>query len=345
MWGNPFGDLHDAIAIDLGTANILAYRQGHGVVLNEPSVVAISEEGDTHKILAVGQEAKRMVGRTPGNIRAIRPMQEGVIADFEVAALLIEYVIRKVRNGRHLRGPYIAISIPSGSTPVERKAIREAAEAAGARRVFLIDEPMAAAIGAGLPVTEPCGSMVVDIGGGTTETAVLSLGGTVFSQSIRIAGDAIDAAIAAYLRREHRLLIGDETAERIKLTVGAAHLPEDDEGETMVIRGRDIAEGVPHEVLIGEAEIAVAIAEQVTAVVDLVRSSLEVIPPELAADIMDRGLVLTGGGGLLRGLDRVLAYSSQLPVVVSGTALEDVARGAGRALGDLSLYRFAFEDA
>jgi rod shape-determining protein MreB len=336
-------NLREAIAIDLGTANILAYQKGRGIVLNEPSVVAISEEGNRQQVLAVGQEAKRMVGRTPGNIRAIRPMRDGVIADFEVAEQLIGYVIRKVRQGRHLRGAQIAISVPSGSTPVERRAIREAAEAAGAREVFLIDEPMAAAIGAGLPVTSASGSMVVDIGGGTTEVAILSLGGMVLSQSVRVAGDAMDAGIISYLRREHRLLVGEETAERIKLTIGSAHPPEDGEGREMVIRGRDLAQGVPRELMISEMEIATALIEQVAPIIDLVRNSLEAIPPELAGDIVDKGIMLTGGGGLLHGLDQVLRSNTGLPVLVSETALEDVALGAGQALEHRTLYPFAFE--
>lgn len=333
----------EAIAIDLGTANIVAYQKGAGIVLNEPSVVAITEDNQRRTILAVGQEAKRMVGRTPGNIWAIRPMRGGVIADFDVAEQLIGYVIRKVRHGRHLRGPEIAISVPSGSTPVERRAIREAAEAAGAGEIFLIDEPMAAAIGTGLPITTASGSIIVDIGGGTSEVAVLALGGTVIAQSVRIAGDAMDEGIAAYLRREHRLMVGEETAEKIKLTIGAACPPVAGTGKEMKIWGRDIAQGIPKELVINEAQIAEALTEQVAAIVRLVRNSLEGVPPELASDIFDRGIMLTGGGGLLRGLNDILSSSTGLPVVVSETALEDVAWGAGRALENRDDYQFALD--
>lgn len=337
--------LREAIAIDLGTANIVAYQKGEGIVLNEPSVVAIVEEKQRRRILAVGQEAKQMVGRTPENIRAIRPMRGGVIADFDVAEELIGYIIKKVRHGRYFRGPQIAISVPSGSTPVERRAIREAAEAAGAGEVFLIDEPMAAAIGTGLPITAASGSMVLDIGGGTSEVAVLALGGTVVSQSVRIAGDVMDESIAAYLRREHRLLVGEETAERIKLTIGTACPPEGGTGSEMSVWGRDIAQGIPKELVINEAEIADALIEQLAAILSLVRSTLEQVPPELASDIVDRGLMLTGGGSLLRGLDEVLSSRTGLRVFVSDTALEDVAWGAGRALENRDAYQFALEQA
>jgi rod shape-determining protein MreB len=335
--------LREAIAIDLGTANILVYQKGCGIVLNEPSVVAISAEANQHRVLAVGQEAKRMVGRTPGNIMAIRPMRDGVIADFEVAEQLIAHVIRKVRRGRRLRAAEVAISVPSGSTPVERRAIREAAMSAGGGEVHLIEEPMAAAIGAGLPVAAASGSMVVDIGGGTTEVAILSLGGTVLSRSARLAGDALDESIIAYLRREHRLLIGEATAERIKITIGAASRPAGGRGREMVIRGRDVTQGVPRELVLSEAEIADIFAEQIAAIIELIRSSLEVVPPELAADIADKGIMLTGGGSLLRGLSQVLREAIGLPVVVSETALEDVARGAGRVLENREAYRFALE--
>ena len=331
----------EAIAIDLGTANILAYQKGRGIVLNEPSVVAITAEPNQQRVLAVGQEAKRMVGRTPGNISAIRPMRDGVIADFEVAEQLIGYVIRKVRRGRHLRAAQVAISVPSGSTPVERRAIREAAASAGAGEIYLIEEPVAAAIGAGLPVTAASGSMVVDIGGGTTEVAVLSLGGTVVSRSARIAGDALDESIIAYLRREHRLLIGEATAERVKIAIGAAYPPADGKGREMAIRGGDLTQGVPRELVLSEAEIADIFSEQLASIVELIRSSLEIVPPELASDIADKGIMLTGGGSLLRGLSRVLRDTIGLSVVVSETALEDVARGAGRVLENKRSYQFA----
>lgn len=335
--------LREAIAIDLGTANILVYQKGRGIALNEPSVVAITEQNGQRKVLAVGHGAKQMVGRTPGNIWAIRPMRDGVIADFEVAEQLISHVIRKIRHGRHLLAALIVISVPSGSTSVERRAIREAAQAAGAGEVYLIEEPMAAAIGAGLPVTAASGSMVVDIGGGTTEVALLALGGTVLSRSARVAGYAMDEAIIAYLRREHRLLIGEQTAERIKLTIGAAIPPSHGSGRQLAIRGQDVALGVPRELIVSESEIATTLTEQVTSIVELVRSCLEVMPPELAGDIVDKGIMLTGGGSLLRGLNDVLRYSVGLPVTVSETALEDVARGAGRVLESIKDYQFAVE--
>jgi rod shape-determining protein MreB len=320
------------MAIDLGTANTLVYVKGRGVVLNEPSVVAIIEKGGKKQVLAVGEEAKMMLGRTPGNIQAIRPMRDGVIADFEVAEEMIKHFIRKVHNRRSFANPQIIVCVPSGSTAVERRAIQESALSAGARRVYLIEEPMAAAIGAGLPVTEPTGSMVVDIGGGTTEVAVLSLGGIVYARSVRVGGDKMDEAIIAYIRRHHNLLVGEASAERIKKEVGSAAIPADGDGMTIEIKGRDLMNGVPKEIRIGQRQIAESLAEPVGAIVEAVKVALEATPPELAADIVDKGIVLTGGGALLANLDQVLRDETGLPVSIADDALSCVALGTGKAL-------------
>ncbi|MCS5661640.1 MAG: rod shape-determining protein, partial [Dehalococcoidia bacterium] len=283
MLSSLFGFLSADMAIDLGTANTLVYVKGRNIVLNEPSVVAIAKVKDKKHVLAVGEEAKQMLGRTPGNIEAIRPLRDGVIADFEIAEDMIKYFIRKVHNRRSFASPLVVICVPSGSTAVERRAIQESAEAAGARKVFLIEEPMAAAIGAGLPVTEPTGSMVVDIGGGTTEVAVLSLGGIVYSQSVRVGGDKMDQAIIAYIRRTHNLLVGESSAERIKESIGSACPPEEGEGQTMEIKGRDLMNGVPKELIISERQIAESLAEPISQIIDAVKSALEHTAPELAA--------------------------------------------------------------
>ncbi|MEN6542324.1 rod shape-determining protein [Parvibaculum sp.] len=320
------------MAIDLGTANTLVYVKGRGIVLNEPSVVAIIEKGGKKQVLAVGEEAKQMLGRTPGNIQAIRPMRDGVIADFEVAEEMIKHFIRKVHNRRSFANPQIIVCVPSGSTAVERRAIQESALSAGARRVYLIEEPMAAAIGAGLPVTEPTGSMVVDIGGGTTEVAVLSLGGIVYARSVRVGGDKMDEAIIAYIRRHHNLLVGEASAERIKKEVGSAAIPADGDGMTIEIKGRDLMNGVPKEIRIGQRQIAESLAEPVGAIVEAVKVALEATPPELAADIVDKGIVLTGGGALLANLDQVLRDETGLPVSIADDALSCVALGTGKAL-------------
>ncbi|MDP6897430.1 MAG: rod shape-determining protein, partial [Rhodospirillales bacterium] len=280
--------------------------KGRGIVLNEPSVVAIAEVKGKKQVLAVGEEAKQMLGRTPGNIRAIRPLRDGVIADFEVAEEMIKYFIRKVHNRRSFAAPVVVVCVPSGSTAVERRAIQDSAENAGARKVYLIEEPMAAAIGAGLPVTEPTGSMVVDIGGGTTEVAVLSLGGIVYSRSVRVGGDKMDEAIIAYIRRNHNLLVGEGSAARIKEDIGSACPPEDIEGQTMEIKGRDLMNGVPKELILSERQIAESLAEPVGAIIEAVKVALEHTAPELAADIVDKGIVLTGGGALLGNMDLVL---------------------------------------
>ena len=340
MFGSLLGALSSDMAIDLGTANTLVYVKGRGIVLNEPSVVATINRGGKKQVRAVGNDAKMMLGRTPGNIEAIRPMRDGVIADFEVAEEMIKHFIRKVHNRRSFANPMIIVCVPSGSTAVERRAIQESALSAGARRVFLIEEPMAAAIGAGLPVSEPTGSMVVDIGGGTTEVAVLSLGGIVYSRSVRVGGDKMDEALISYIRRNHNLLIGESTAERIKLDIGAASPPFDgDDGPYREVKGRDLMNGVPREVLVSQRAVAESLAEPVSAIVEAVKVALENTPPELAADIVDKGIVLTGGGALLNRLDEVLRDATGLPVVVAEDPLQCVALGTGRALEELKRLR------
>ncbi|MBI2977472.1 MAG: rod shape-determining protein [Rhodospirillales bacterium] len=335
MFSRLFGFLSADMAIDLGTANTLVYVKGRGIVLNEPSVVAIAEVRGKKQVLAVGEEAKQMLGRTPGNIRAIRPLRDGVIADFEVAEEMIKYFIRKVHNRRSFASPLVIVCVPSGSTAVERRAIQESAESAGARRVFLIEEPMAAAIGAGLPVTEPTGSMVVDIGGGTTEVAVLSLGGIAYSRSVRVGGDKMDEAIIAFIRRNHNLLVGEGSAERVKEEIGSACPPEEGEGRTLEIKGRDLMNGVPKELIIAERQIAEALAEPVGAIIETVKVALEHTAPELAADIVDKGIVLTGGGALLGNMDYVLRHATGLPVSLADDPLTCVVLGTGRALEEM----------
>ena len=327
------------MAIDLGTANTLVYVKGRGIVLNAPSVVAITTRKGKKMVQAVGEEAKMMLGRTPGNIEAIRPLRDGVIADFEVAEEMIKHFIRKVHNRRSFASPQIVVCVPSGSTAVERRAIQESAESAGARRVYLVEEPMAAAIGAGLPVTEPTGSMVVDIGGGTTEVAVLSLGGIVYSRSVRVGGDKMDEAIIGYIRRTHNLLVGEATAERVKTEIGSACAPENGEGVEMTIKGRDLRNGVPKEIFVSQRQIAESMAEPVGAIVEAVKVALEHTAPELAADIVDKGIVLTGGGALLGNLDFVLRHSTGLPVSIADGPLSCVALGTGRVLEDMKLFK------
>lgn len=339
MFESLFGSFSSDMAIDLGTANTLVYVKGRGIVLNEPSVVALQTIRGRKVVRAVGAEAKTMLGRTPGNIQAIRPMRDGVIADFEVAEEMIKYFIRKVHNRRGFTSPEIVICVPSGATAVERRAIRESAEASGARQVYLIEEPIAAAIGAGLPVTEPTGSMIVDIGGGTTEVAVMSLGGIVYARSVRCAGDKMDEAVMNYIRRFHNLLIGEATAERIKKTLGSASMPESGEGKLMHIKGRDLMNGVPKEIVLSEAQIAEALADPVGQILEAVKVALENTAPELAADIVDKGIVLTGGGALLRNLDLVMRHATGLPVMVADDPLTCVALGTGRALEDMKNFR------
>src|SRR5258707_2009832 len=312
MFGSLLGMLSSDMAIDLGTANTLVYVKGRGVVLNEPSVVAMMTKNGKKHVLAVGNDAKQMLGRTPGNIEAIRPMRDGVIADFEVAEEMIKHFIRKVHNRRSFANPMIIVCVPSGSTAVERRAIQESALSAGARRVFLIEEPMAAALGAGLPVSEPTGSMVVDIGGGTTEAPVLSLGGIVYSRSVRVGGDKMDEAIIAYIRRHQNLLIGEASSERIKKEIGSAAPPADGDRVNLDIKGRDLLNGVPKEIIITQRHIAEALAEPVGSIVEAVKGALEATPPELAADIVDKGIVLTGGGFLLANFGPVLREGTWL---------------------------------
>jgi rod shape-determining protein MreB len=327
------------MAIDLGTANTLVYVKGRGIVLNEPSVVAIMNKGGKKQVLEVGNAAKMMLGRTPGNIEAIRPMRDGVIADFEVAEEMIKHFIRKVHNRRSFANPMIIICVPSGATAVEKRAIQESALSAGARRVYLIEEPMAAAIGANLPVTEATGSMVVDIGGGTTEVAVLSLGGIVYARSVRVGGDKMDEAIISYIRRHHNLLIGEASAERIKKEVGCAKAPDNASEVRIEIKGRDLLNGVPKEITITQAQIADALLEPVSQIVEAVKVALEATPPELAADIVDKGIVMTGGGSLLTNLDQVLRDQTGLPVSIADEPLSCVALGTGKVLEHLNTHR------
>lgn len=324
------------MAIDLGTVNTVVYIRDKGIVLNEPSVVAIETVNGTARVRAIGSDAKLMMGKTPDNVVTIRPLRGGVIADLDVAEQMIKHFIDKAHGGpsRMPRRPEIAICVPSGSTQVERRAICQAATEAGASKVWLIEEPMAAAIGAGMPVTEPIGAMVVDIGGGTTEVAVLSLRGLAYSTSVRVGGDKLDETIASYIRRKHNLMIGEMTAERIKLTIGIARMPADGRGKVIHAKGRDLVAGVPKEIEISQAEIAEALAEPVNQIVEAVLSALENTAPELAADIIDRGIVMTGGGALLACLDEVLSQATGLTVAVADDALICVAMGAGRALED-----------
>src|SRR5246127_2399784 len=332
MFGSLLGALSSDMAIDLGTANTLVYVKGRGIVLNEPSVVAtITTRGGKKSVRAVGNDAKMMLGRTPGNIEAIRPMRDGVIADFEIAEEMIKHFIRKVHNRRSFANPMIIVCVPSGSTAVERRAIQESALSAGARRVFLIEEPMAAAIGAGLPVGEPTGSMIVDIGGGTTEVAVISLGGIVVSRSLRIGGDELDQDIIAYARREYKLLIGQQTAEELKLEIGSA-CPMSEELQAE-IRGRDMVAGLPKTVVLTSEEIRQALEEPLNQIIDAVKETLDRTPPELASDIMDRGIMLAGGGSLLQGLDERLREETQMPAHLAESPLTCVAVGSGRSLG------------
>ncbi len=343
MFEKLLGMFSSDMAIDLGTANTLVYVKGRGIVLNEPSVVALKTEGGIKTVIAVGEKAKLMLGRTPENIEAIRPLRDGVIADFEVAEEMIKDFIRKVHNRSILASPQIVICVPSGSTPVERKAIRDSALEAGARRVFLIEEPMAAAIGASLPVNDPTGSMIVDIGGGTAEVAVMSLGGIVYADSVRVGGDKMDDSIISYIRRNHNLLVGEATSERIKKEIGTAMPPEDGVGKTMEVRGRDLMNGVPKTVVIDQLQISEALAEPVGSIVEGVKLGLEQTPPELAADIVEKGIVLTGGGALLRDIDKVIRKATGLAVFVAEDPLICVALGTGRTLEDEELRHILIE--
>jgi len=332
MFSSLFGAISSDIAIDLGTANTLVYMKGRGIVLNEPSVVALRTVGGRKSVYAVGAESKMMLGRTPGHMEAIRPMRDGVIADFEVAEEMIKYFIRKVHNRKGFVNPKVIVCVPSGATAVERRAINDSCLNASARRVGLMYEPMAAAIGAGLPIHEPTGSMVVDIGGGTTEVAVLSLSGIVYSRSVRVGGDKMDEAIISYMRRHHNLLVGETTAERIKKEIGTARPPEDGVGLSIDVKGRDLMQGVPREVRVSEKQAADAVAEPAAQIIEAVKVALEATPPELAADIADKGIMLTGGGALLRGLDLEIADATGLPVTVADDPLTCVALGVGKVL-------------
>ncbi|MFO7752523.1 MAG: rod shape-determining protein [Desulfobacteraceae bacterium] len=328
------------LALDLGTANTLVYVKGKGIVLSEPSVVAVRTDNKSkNRVLAVGLEAKKMLGRTPGNIVAIRPMRDGVIADFEVTEAMLKHFIKKVHNNRSaLVRPRIVIAVPSGITQVEKRAVRESAESAGAREVFLIEEPMAAAIGAELPITEPTCNMVVDIGGGTTEVAVISLAGIVYTRSIRVAGDKMDASISQHIKRKYNLLIGERTAELIKTQIGNAY-PDPENVETIEVKGRDLVSGIPKILAIDSEEVRVAISEQIDAIVETVKIALEQTPPELAADIVDSGIVLTGGGALLKNLDKLLQEKSGLPILVTDDPLSTVAAGCGKVLDHVEILK------
>ncbi|KMK74665.1 rod shape-determining protein [Alkalihalobacillus pseudalcaliphilus] len=332
-----FGGFSKDIGIDLGTANTLVYVKGKGIVVREPSVVALRT--DTGSIEAVGNDAKNMIGRTPGNIVAVRPMKDGVIADFDTTATMLKYFIRQAAKNRSFftRRPNVMVCVPSGITAVEKRAVEDATKQAGAKEAYTLEEPFAAAIGADLPVWEPTGSMVVDIGGGTTEVAIISLGGIVTSQSIRVAGDEMDEAIIQYVKRKYNLMIGERTSETLKLEIGSAGAPEG--VDDMDIRGRDLLTGLPKTISVTADEIAGALADTVTTIIEAVKNTLEQSPPELAADIMDRGIVLTGGGAYLRNLDQVLSDETNMPVIVAENPLDCVAIGTGRALENLHLFR------
>ncbi len=340
MFNSFFGWLSKDLAIDLGTANTLVYLRGKGIVTNEPSVVAVHRDNrGVKRVIAVGEEAKRMLGKTPGSIVAIRPLKDGVIADFEITEAMLKYFIQKIHNKKSYARPRIVISIPSGITPVEKRAVKESAESAGAREVYLIEEPMAAAIGVGLPITEPSGNMVVDIGGGTTEVAVISLAGIVYCNSVRIAGDRIDEAIIQYIKRKYNLLIGERTAEMIKIEIGSAYPFTNEHEMNMEIKGRDLVGGIPKTLEISSKDIREAIAEPVNAIVDSVRIALERTPPELAADIVDKGIVLSGGGALLKNLDMLIKEVTRLPVIVAENPSTAVVEGAGRVLDEVTLLK------
>ena len=336
MFNGLFGFLSSDIGIDLGTSNTLVYVKDQGIVLREPSVVAV--QAGTNRVLAVGDEAKRMLGRTPANIVAVRPLKDGVISDFEVTEAMLRHFISKVHNRRRVRArPRVVIAVPSGITEVEKRAVRESAAHAGAREVYLIEEPMAAAIGVGLPVQDPAGNMIIDIGGGTTEVALISLSGIVFSRSVRVAGDELDEAIVQYMKRAYNLMVGERTAEEIKIKIGSAYPSEK---ETSVeVKGRDLVAGLPKTLMITSQEVREALLEPISTIVDSVRITLERCPPELSADLVDRGLVLAGGGALLRGFDKLLSEETGLPVHVAEDPLSAVAEGTGKCLNELKFLR------
>lgn len=340
MLDSLFGFMSKDLAIDLGTANTLVYVKGKGIVSNEPSVVAVRRDTKgTKKVIAVGVEAKNMLGRAPGNVDVIRPLRDGVIADFEIAETMLRHFIQKVHNMKSYARPRIVISVPSGITSVEKRAVKESIESAGAREVYLIEQPMAAAIGVGLPITEASGNMIVDIGGGTTEVAVISLAGIVYCNSVRVAGDKIDEAIIQYVKRKYNFLIGERTSELIKINIGSAYPNPNKEETTMEIRGRDLVGGIPRTVEISSREIREAIHEPVNAILEAVRIALESTPPELASDIVDKGIVISGGGAMLKNLDLLIKEVSRLPVVIAENPLTAVAEGAGKALDEMSLLK------
>lgn len=331
-----FGLFSNDLAIDLGTANTLIYVKGRGIVCNEPSIVTVQK--DTNKVLAVGHEAKKMLGRTPGNILTIRPMKDGVIADFDITGEMLRYFIAKVHNRKSFISPRIIIGVPSGITQVEQRAVRDAAETSGAREVYLIGEPMAAAIGVGLPITEPSGNMIVDIGGGTTDVAVISLYGIVYSKAVRVGGDKMDESIINYIKRKYNLLIGERTAELIKMEIGSAYRVDNDE-RSMEVKGRDLVSGIPKTLLLDEDEAREALREPVSAIVNTIKLALENTPPELSADIVDRGIVLAGGGALLRGIDLLLREETGLPIILAEDPLAAVVIGVGKALDEIDLLK------
>jgi len=335
MWSSFLGLFSNDIGIDLGTANTLVYVKDRGIVLREPSVVAVQH--GTKRILAVGDEAKRMLGRTPGNIVAIRPMKAGVIADFEITEAMLRYFIKKIHNRRKMVRPRIIIAVPSDITEVEKRAVKDSATHAGAREVFLIEEPMAAAIGVGLPVQEPAGNMIVDIGGGTTEVALISLAGIVFSRTVRVGGDEMDECIVQYMKRVYNLMIGERTAEEVKLTMGSAYAVEEE--TSAEVKGRDLVAGLPKTLTITSEEIREALQEPVSSIIDAIRITLERCPPELAADLVDRGMILAGGGSLLTGIDKLIAEQTGLPVHVADDPLSAVAEGTGVVLNELNFLR------
>jgi rod shape-determining protein MreB len=331
------GMFSNDLAVDLGTANTLVFVKGKGIVCNEPSVVVVRKEDK--KTIAVGVDAKRMLGKTPSNIIAIRPMKDGVIADFDATGEMLKYFIKKVHNRKSFLSPRVIIGVPSGITQVEQRAVKDAAQASGAREVYLIEEPMAAALGVGLPVGEPSGNMIVDVGGGTTDIAVISLDGIVYSKAVRVGGDKMDESIIAYIKRKYNLLIGDRTAEQVKIEIGSACVADPDATNTMEIKGRDLISGIPKTIVVTETEIREALHEPVSVILDTIKVTLENTPPELAADIVDRGIVLAGGGALLRGLDILVREETGLPVVVPDDPLTAVARGVGKMLDELELLK------
>ncbi|MBI5639795.1 MAG: rod shape-determining protein [Nitrospirae bacterium] len=325
------------LAIDLGTANTLVYVKGRGIVCDEPSVVVIRK--DNKKTVAVGAEAKRMLGKTPSNIMAIRPMKDGVIADFDATGEMLKYFIKKVHNRRSFVSPRVIVGVPSGITQVEQRAVKDAAEASGAREVYLIEEPMAAAIGVGLPVGEPSGNMIVDVGGGTTDVAVISLDGVVYSKAVRVGGDKMDEAIMAYIKRRYNLMIGETTTEQIKIDIGSAFSTDSSAKRVMDIKGRDLISGIPKTITVNEDEIREALSEPINIILETIKVALENTPPELAADIVDRGIVLAGGGALLRGLDALIKQETGLPVIVTENPLTAVVMGVGKMLDELEMLR------